>query len=931
MNALRKWLRNFRCGSGVPARGTRLAVELLEDRTVPSTFTVTNINDSGLGSLRQAIVNANAHSGLDTIAFSVAGSGVHTIALRSALPAVTDPVVIDGSTQPGYVGQPLIELNGATAGTQADGLHITAGSSTVRGLTINRFGDAQIRLDTLGNDIIAGDYLGTDATGTHAFPGAGAGIAVSNSTFDRIGGLTRLDRNLIAAHFASDGTSTNAIDLHNVSFSLIENNYIGLDVTGMHALSFLTQLDGILVSGGQGDMIGAPGAGNVVSNGENGIVLSGTTNCTVQNNYVGTDATGLHALGNSYLGVSVWGAASSDTIAANVISGNGLGLQIQASSANHIQGNLIGVDASGRRALGNGDDGVLLMDDAFSNWIGGSGPGQGNVIAANRGNGIEIYANLSAGSFENHVQGNFIGTDRSGTLHLGNAHAGVLLQADDLATLNSYGNEIGGSAAWLNGSWGPVAAGAGNVIAYNGGAGVKQLGYRMFNNPIRGNSIHDNGGLPIDLQTQPSFTPVVQFAQAGSTTTVDGYVRDTISEELLVDFYASNPSEFGQGRRYLGSTVVQASAFVNGVAPLSAHVGGTMPGEVVTATATGYYGNTTELTTGVPAWADLSGNLSILQTATGHEADGRAVVVALRSDSAVYLRVETAANSSVYGPWQPLYGSGVKSVRVTTDHWGRLQVLVIGSNTALWVNGQLTPNGTSWSGWQSLHGSQLKQIEVDTNYAGLPVVFAIGGNNAVYFQWESSPGNWSGWYNGVGGNLSSIPMKSISVGRDPAGRLQVFGLDQSGYPYVSTQTFPGSLTFTSWHYLGGNVQQLSATTDASGRVTLFALGDNNAVYWQQEDTSGNWSGWQPLYGYVKSITAGRDALGRMEVLAVGFDGQVYALRQMSANGSWGNWSAGFGGTVAPGMVTLGYEANGTLDVNAEFAGIDTTTWGYIRL
>src|SRR5205807_307485 len=129
-------------------------------------------------------------------------------------------------------------------------------------------------------------------------------------------------------------------------------------------------------------------------------------------------------------------------------------------------------------------------------------------------------------------------------------------------------------AAWLDGgNWGPVPAGAGNVIAFNGHGRVRQAGYRMFNNPIRGNSIHDNGGLPTDLATRPNFTPVLQSARAGTWTPVEGYVSDANAEKLVLDFYASNASELGQGRRYLGSAVVQAGDFANGRASFSAKVG----------------------------------------------------------------------------------------------------------------------------------------------------------------------------------------------------------------------------------------------------------------------------------------------------------------------------------------------------------------------
>src|SRR5258708_21726672 len=109
-------------------------VETLEDRCVPSTFTVTNTSDSGTGSLRQAIMDANGAAGADTIAFSISGSGVHTISPSSALPDITDTVAIDGTTQPGYAGAPLIELNGASAGNVVGLTFRQVLNSSVRGL-----------------------------------------------------------------------------------------------------------------------------------------------------------------------------------------------------------------------------------------------------------------------------------------------------------------------------------------------------------------------------------------------------------------------------------------------------------------------------------------------------------------------------------------------------------------------------------------------------------------------------------------------------------------------------------------------------------------------------------------------------------------------------------------------------------------------------
>ncbi|HEX8617745.1 MAG TPA: hypothetical protein VF911_09200, partial [Thermoanaerobaculia bacterium] len=103
-------------------------------------FTVTTASDSGPGSFRQAIIDANAVAGPHSIQFAI-GSGPQSIAVLSPLPEVTrDGVDIDARTQPGYAGAPIVELNGAAAGIMVDGLRIMADNGSVRGLVINRFG-----------------------------------------------------------------------------------------------------------------------------------------------------------------------------------------------------------------------------------------------------------------------------------------------------------------------------------------------------------------------------------------------------------------------------------------------------------------------------------------------------------------------------------------------------------------------------------------------------------------------------------------------------------------------------------------------------------------------------------------------------------------------------------------------------------------------
>jgi hypothetical protein len=130
----------------------------LERRILPSTFQVTITTDAGPGSLRQAILDNNATPGLNSIAFHIGDGGVQTIRPTSALPTVTNPVVIDGTTQPGYAGAPLIELTGGAAGRSANGLFINVDGCTARGLVINGF-SANGLLIAGNNAVVLGNYL----------------------------------------------------------------------------------------------------------------------------------------------------------------------------------------------------------------------------------------------------------------------------------------------------------------------------------------------------------------------------------------------------------------------------------------------------------------------------------------------------------------------------------------------------------------------------------------------------------------------------------------------------------------------------------------------------------------------------------------------------------------------------------------------------
>ncbi len=199
-----------------------------------ATLTVNSAADPGDGfclaaecTLREAIDAANTVVGLDTIAFNIPGPGPHTISPGSALPTITDSVIIDGTSEPDFAGTPIIELDGTNAGNDVDGLTITAGNSTVRGLVINRFGGDGIELSTLGWNVIEGNYIGTDTGGTTDLGNSSNGVYIHKAPYNTIGGTVAAARNVISGnrtgvYIYGSGSTENTV----------EGNYIGTDKNG---------------------------------------------------------------------------------------------------------------------------------------------------------------------------------------------------------------------------------------------------------------------------------------------------------------------------------------------------------------------------------------------------------------------------------------------------------------------------------------------------------------------------------------------------------------------------------------------------------------------------------------------------------------------------------------------------------------------------
>jgi CSLREA domain-containing protein len=457
-------------------------VDTLLTFTVNSTGDGGDINpgdgvcDDGTGdcTLRAALVEANASAGINAIAFDIPGPGPHSIQPGSALPLIHDPVVIDGTTEPDFAGTPMVELNGSNA-SNANGIWISAnaGNSTVRGLVINRFVDeAGIHLGASGGHIIEGNYIGTDISGTQAL-GNNIGVWIlNNSSNNTIGGITPGARNLISGNIES-GISIREVG---TTGNVVQGNFIGTDVNGSAAIA--NGSDGIEINNAPGNFLGgtAAGEGNLLSgNDGSGIFIHGTdaTGNVIQGNIMGLDATGSLTIPNDATGITIEEAfnnliGGTDPGARNVISGNNSdGIEIGQSDETMVQGNFIGTDISGTIEIGNSGAGISI-GDASNNTIGGTAAGAGNVISGNNGPGLSIDDSSTTGNI---VLGNFIGTDVTGTDSLGNAGHGVFIN-------DASNNIIGGTTD-----------AARNIISANLQYGVRIEGSNAYDNLVQGNYI----------------------------------------------------------------------------------------------------------------------------------------------------------------------------------------------------------------------------------------------------------------------------------------------------------------------------------------------------------------------------------------------------------------------------------------------------------
>ncbi len=688
------------CSDNFASSGT---TSIVVDFTNPGAR-VTNVSDSGPGSLRQAILDANAHPNVldqpDVIRFSIPGPVPYTIALASPLPDITEGVDIDGGAPIVSSLVPWVVIDGAAISGPADGLRILGDGSVINRLNIRNFAGNGMFINA-DRTLITNNVIGTDVNGVTKFGNSGHGIVIQD------GSNNQLKANLISGNGQNgiavfgdtadgnrildnkigtnaDGTaaianSGNGILITDGDSNTVENNLLsgngqsGVVLSGTATLNTLTgnkigtrasgtaalpnQADGIVVQSLRNKIGGNTATlRNLISgNAKNGITVSsrGGSNTVIEGNYIGTDISGRLRIPNGVDGIRVFNSAkvrigsSTDAAAGNVISGNGgSGVVFSAAgtSGGLVLGNRIGISADGLSALGNTDNGVLLVNGANDIQIGGNKANSRNIISSNGSSGVFI----SSDARRNQVSRNRIGINLSGGVR-GNGVAGVTIQGSN--------NTIGGvNAAFANIIAGNVqgialtgTAAKGNTISFNtigsttapntgrgiqitNGASANSIGpgntirrnetgilidQTSFENRITENSISENLNLGIDLlgprgatandpgdadtggnrlQNFPQFTssPVLFGSDIEVSFTVNTLPTQA-AYPLTIEFFVSDGGS--EGAKFLGRVFFTETNFNGGSKTITLAgqgTGLTVGTSKIVATATDALGNTSE-------------------------------------------------------------------------------------------------------------------------------------------------------------------------------------------------------------------------------------------------------------------------------------------------------------------------------------------------
>ena len=515
-------------GVGDASLGNPIGV-LVESGAINNTIGGLNeLNPDGTVQLRQG----NLISG-NTTGVEISGSGNYSL---------TSGNVVEGNfIGTDLTGKRIVDFNGYLMGN-GTGVLIMAGAyansvggsvSSARNLISGNF-TSGVEINGSGltpsyENIVEGNYIGTDITGTLSL-GNPVGVLIDSGAHDNtVGGLTSSARNVIS------GNTTAGVDIAGGTVLLpeygneVEGNLIGTDASGTTAVPNLVgvTIEGVANLNTVGNTVGGltSSARNVISGNTTGVDIAGVSFNEVEGNLIGTDASGTTAVPNN-VGVTIEGVANFNTVggltssARNVISGNTTGVVINGNRAtnNCLEGNYVGTDVDGGIAITNEKIGVLIEGGASGNTVGGitnAAQTSRNIISGNATTGVEILGFLSStgqvavSTSGNCVEGNYIGIDQSGTSAVGN-NIGLLLS-------NAPNNTIGGTDI-----------GAGNVISGNTSYGVQIIGLGSTNEQLIGNFIGPDASGDNALPPSAIKDPTKAVQQTGIL--IDGSIGNDIGE-----------------------------------------------------------------------------------------------------------------------------------------------------------------------------------------------------------------------------------------------------------------------------------------------------------------------------------------------------------------------------------------------------------------
>ncbi len=680
-----------------------------------ATFTVINTNVTGAGSLQQAIFDANANAGADVITFNIATGGL-TITPTNALPNITDPVTIDGSTQPGFAGVPIIELNGTSAGAAVDGLRIATSNTVIRALVINRFLGDGIEITNGANNTVEGCYLGLNLAGLTDQGNSLNGILLTNAANNTIGGLTAASRNYIA------GNNQNGVLLNGVlsTNNVLLGNYIGLNTNNA---DIGNSADGVNINAPANRIGGSvSGARNIISgNNSQGIEITALgANTVVRGNYIGTDGTGTLARGNSADGLWVGAGGviigGSNAGEGNLISGNaGDGIELNGLSAtnNLILGNIIGANPAGNAGLANAS-GVLITTSSRSNIVGGVTAGAANLIAFNTGDGIGVAA----------------------------------------ANANTN-NTFRGNSIFSNGNLG-IDLGASGILA------------------------NDAGDADLGANQSQNFPVLTAATNTISGTVIVGTLNSRPDTTYTIDFYASilpNPLGSGEGQTYLGATTLNTDGTGNGSFTASFPVVA-LAGRYISATATDNFGNTSEFATNTVVVATLPGStFTVVNTNDSGPGSLRQAIIGVNAVATVGDRIEFAI-TNLGTTISPASALPVIADPVTIDGYtqpgavantsplafnGVVPVRLAGTSAGSGANGLVLAGGNSTVRGLTITGFNSDGIEISGFGGNVVAGCVIGLDAAGADQGNTANGVFiSGSSNNIVGGLALAARNVIS-------------------------------------------------------------------------------------------------------------------------------------------------------------------------